>query len=58
MTHEGRTILRPMKDGGTLILCPLGHVYHRVRPREWAGSIWEMYAGDPRWTVRCEGATR
>ena len=53
--HIGRPILRPMADHGILILCPLGHVYHRVRPTEWAGSQWEALASDPTWTVTCDG---
>jgi hypothetical protein len=56
--HEGRPILREISDHSTAILCPLGHVYHVVRSGEWGGSIWEAKAGDPAWTIRCEGAIR
>lgn len=53
--HKGRPVIRPASDGGALILCPVGHLYHHVRPGEWAGSIWEAHASDPGWTVECIG---
>ena len=52
--HSGRPIIESIGTG-VMILCPLRHVYHYVRPGEWAGSIWEVKATDPAWTVECEG---
>lgn len=51
--HEGTRIIRDAVDGGVLILCPLGHLYHHVRKGEWAGSMWEAEWREP---VRCYGA--
>lgn len=53
--HRGRPIIRRAVDGGALILCPVGHLYHHVRKGEWGGSQWEAAAGDPTWEVTCHG---
>ena len=52
--HEGPPIIRPKKDG-VLVLCPVGHFYHFVPMREWAGSIWESQLSDPAFAVKCAG---
>lgn len=55
--HEGRPIFCTAKHyrGAILILCSVGHLVHRIRTDEWAGSIWECRATDPTFTVRCLG---
>ena len=54
--HEGRPILRESPDGRTVVvLCPVGHLYHTLPIKEWAGSWLEAKAGDPTWIVRCYG---
>ena len=56
--HEGRPIIRECGRGAARIigvLCPYGHVYTSIPAREWAGSWLEAKAGDPEWTVRCDG---
>ena len=55
--HEGRPIFRPAKHyrRAILVLCPVGHLVHVIRPGEWAGSVWECRATDPANTVRCYG---
>ena len=57
--HNGRLILREVGKGRTRVigvLCPLGHVVTSMPARDWAGSWLEAKAGDPSWTVTCEGA--
>jgi hypothetical protein len=54
-THAGRPRVYRLQNGGTMILCPIGHVIETVRPGDWAGSRAEARYGNPDCIVTCGG---
>lgn len=51
--HEGPVRHRRASDGGTLILCPFGHLVDHVASGKWPTSAWSTRPATYR--VRCYG---
>jgi hypothetical protein len=58
--HEGAARYISGPAGGVTVTCPIGHLVTQVARWNWAGSLWEMRAGEAMagraYVVTCHGA--